>query len=67
MRTPAQQREYDRGTLAAESLHMTDVSLLMDQFVLDEFDWRDWFDEKPSAQFLSAFSRTVELREQAGA
>ena len=27
---------------------------LGDQFVLGDFDWRDWFDEKPSEAFLNA-------------
>lgn len=59
--------ERKRGASWAEGLYMSDVHALIDAMVLDEFDWRDWFDAKPSAPFLSgAFDAAQSREEMAG-
>jgi hypothetical protein len=30
--------------------------MLADALVLGDFDWRDWFDDKPSKDFLRGFT-----------
>lgn len=45
-------KEKARGAAWFRSLWVSDKWELGDQFVLGTFDWRDWFDNKPSRLFL---------------
>jgi hypothetical protein len=64
MKTPVQQREYARGEAFARNLHMSDVGTLQDAFVLGDFDWRDWFEDKPSRSFIAGLADERSYREQ---
>lgn len=40
--------------------------MLADALVLGEFDWRDWFEDKPSKEFLRGFTDEAMYRDQNG-
>lgn len=60
----AMQNERKRGERWAKGIAMSDVHALIDAMVLDDFDWRDWFDERPSAPFLNAAFNAAQYREE---
>jgi hypothetical protein len=66
MRTAAQQRERYRGRAWARAMSDRDVWLWQDAMVLGEFDWRDWFIDKPSAAFIAGASDEIEYRDHYG-
>ena len=41
-------KERAKGTKWARSLQKTDVHTFLDQNVLGDFDWHDWFEKKPT-------------------
>ena len=45
-----------RGRAWARALSSSEVGMLADALVLGEFDWRDWFLDKPSKEFLRGAS-----------
>lgn len=57
-------KNRERGKRRARALHMSDVSTICDALVLGEFDWRDYFEDKPPPGFLSGFSDECFYREQ---
>ena len=61
-----QDTETLRGRTWARNLYMCDVSVLADAFVLDDFDWRDWFDDRPSGAFMRGVSDEVMFRDEVG-
>jgi len=52
MDTRDKKLEYGRGVRWFRRLPYQERNVLGDQLVLGDFDWRDWFEEKPSAAFL---------------
>ena len=50
----ARAAERQRAKEWFESLPLLERWRLGDELVLDTFDWRDWFDAKPTANFLRA-------------
>lgn len=46
-------REKARGAAWFKTLDNVARGDLGDEFVLDLFDWRDWFETKPSSAFLA--------------
>jgi hypothetical protein len=57
-------QERERGSEWAKSLHITDVWVFVDQNVLGDFDWRDWFNSKPTGAFISAAFEHCQYREE---
>lgn len=49
--------EHDRARRWWAQLSPHDRWELGDQFVLGDFDWRDWFDERPTGTFLNEVDR----------
>jgi len=45
--------EKERGRKWFRSLSRWDKDELGNQFVLGDFDWRDWLEQKPSSAFLA--------------
>lgn len=58
------QAEKKRGASWAKGMAMSDVHAFIDALVLDDFDWRDWFDSRPSAPFLNAAFSEAQYREE---
>ena len=54
MNIRTREKEQSRGKTWFNSLSSSDKFSLGDQLVLGEFDWRDWFDSKPSSIFMNA-------------
>lgn len=48
-------RQYKAGAAAYRQLDRSAKSELGDQLVLGEFDWMDWFSDKPHPDFLRGF------------
>lgn len=48
-------REYQAGAAAYRHLSRHDKEELGDQLVLGEFDWMDWFSDRPHPDFLRGF------------
>lgn len=61
-----EEKELARGKAWARDLMMCDVSVLADAFVLGDFDWMDWFDDKPSGRFLRGVADEVMHRDEVG-
>jgi len=57
-------RERKQGVEWARSLHMSDVWIFVDQNVLGDFDWRDWFGKKPTGAFVNAAFGECQHREE---
>lgn len=55
-----------RGERWARELDMDRVHALIDALVLDDFDWREWLDERPSSTFISAAFDEAQYREEMG-
>ena len=58
--------ERKAGEKWARELDMDRVHALIDALVLDDFDWREWLDEKPSNAFISAAFDECQYREEMG-
>ena len=43
----------------ARQLDSSTIALIADSLVWGDFDWRDWFDDKPSTETLRAFQDEV--------
>jgi hypothetical protein len=55
-RNPREQsREYKAGAAAYRGLNRYEKGQLGDQLVMGDFDWMDWFDDKPHPDFLRGF------------
>lgn len=48
--------ERYKGRAYARALSSRDLGMLCDALVLGDFDWRDWFVDKPSREFLRGFT-----------
>ncbi len=53
-----------RGRCEARALSSRDVGMAADALVLGDFDWRDWWIDKPSKEYLRAWSDEVMRRDQ---
>lgn len=60
----ARSRDRERGTLWARSLASHDRSEFITQNVLDDFDWTDWFEYKPTSAFINAAFREAQFLEE---
>ncbi len=60
----AMRQERNRGESWAKGLCSSDLHAFIDALVLGEFDWRDWFDTRPSAPFVNSAFTTAQLREE---
>lgn len=58
------QSERKRGEKWAKDLPMEHVYAIVDAMVLGEFDWRDWFEARPSPVFLNAAFNVAQHREE---
>lgn len=56
-------RERTEAFRWVDSLSSRDLGELGDALVLGEYDWRDWFNEKPSRAFMSAVEERRIYRE----
>jgi hypothetical protein len=56
--------ERGRARKFVASLDRSTLGELGDQLVLGEFDWREWFDTKPSGVFMRAVDDERILREE---
>lgn len=57
-------RDREKGQKWARGLQKHDVHEFIDQSVLGDFDWRDWFESKPSSVFLNAAFDECQFREE---
>lgn len=60
----AMHKDRARGERWAKDLPMDHVHAILDAMILGEFDWRDYFDSKPSAPFLNAAFNAAQYREE---
>lgn len=58
-----QSSEAYRGRAAARALSSSETGNAADALVLGDFDWRDWFIDKPTKEFLRAWSDEVMYRD----
>lgn len=59
-------REREKGRKWARGLQMYDVHQFLDQNVLGDYDWREWFDKKPTGVFVNAAFDECQFREELG-
>ncbi len=59
-------RERSRGEKWAKALSSRDVHDFVDQQVLGDFDWRDWFEKKQSSAFINGAFDAAQYREEMG-
>lgn len=64
MRTPTQDREYNRGRTWAKQKSLAEIGTFVDAMVLGDYDWRDWFSDKPSSMFLAGAVDEAENRDR---
>ncbi len=60
----ARQRQREAGRTWARSLRDDQVHTFSDEQVLGYFDWRCWFDKKPTSAFLRAAFDEAQMREE---
>jgi hypothetical protein len=59
-------RERYRGRAWARAMSDRDVDLWQTAMVLGDWDWRDWFVDKPSKDFVRGASDEIEYRDHYG-
>jgi hypothetical protein len=50
-----QSREYKAGAAAYRAMNSYEKGQLGDQLVMGDFDWMDWFSDRPHPDFLRGF------------
>jgi len=56
--------ERDRGKRFARSLNPRERGDFIDALVLGDYDWRDWFHERPHGAFLNAAFAEAQFLEE---
>lgn len=59
-------KERAAGARWADTLRREDLHQFVDDLVLDVFDWRDWFERRPSSAFMNGAFDRAQYREEMG-